>query len=70
VSERDDRPAGENTTEGQQKHLDEDLKEGAGPGATGAADGTAAAGSLGAVGSARKGKVIPGGSPDPTVGPD
>jgi hypothetical protein len=70
MSERDDRPAGEGTMEGQQPHLAQDLEEGASPGTVGAADGVAATGSLGAVAGSPQETVMPEGPPDPTVGPD
>lgn len=70
MSERDDSPPAEETQEGQQSHLTQDLAEGASPGSTGALDGAAAAGSLGAVGGGPVDSVIPEGAPDPTIGPD
>ena len=70
MSERDDRPAAEETSEGQQGHLGDELAEGATPGTTGALDGAAAAGSLGAVGGGAKDSLIPEGAPDPSIGPD
>ena len=69
MSERDDRPAAENTVEGQQEHLQEELQDGAGPAAVGALDGPAAIGSLGAV-SGRSDSEIPQAAPDPSIGPD
>lgn len=70
MSERDDRPAGEETLEGQAPELVKDLREGASPGTVGAADGAAAAGSFGAVGGSGQNAVMPESAPDPTIGPD
>jgi hypothetical protein len=70
MSERDDRPADEDSREGQQEQLQRDLEEGGGPGAVGALDGAAAAGSMGAVGGGKTDSVIPQEPPDPGIGPD
>ena len=70
MSERDDRPAAEESTQGQEAHLAEELGEGATPGSVGAVDGAAAAGSLGAVSGLKTDSEIPRGAPDPSIGPD
>jgi hypothetical protein len=70
VSERDDRPADENSREGAQEQLEASQEEGGGPGAVGALDGAAAAGSIGAVGAAKRDGAIPQEAPDPSIGPD
>ncbi|MEU0077645.1 hypothetical protein ABZY58_07010 [Micromonospora tulbaghiae] len=70
AGEHDDVAAAENTTEDQQEHLVEDLNEGASPGHIGALDGAAAVGSLGAVSGPDHDSEIPGGAPDPSIGPD
>jgi hypothetical protein len=67
VSERDDRPGDD---EAAQQHLDTEVEEGGGPGAVGALDGAAAAGSVGAVGDAKRDGAIPREAPDPSIGPD
>jgi hypothetical protein len=67
VSERDDRRADD---EAAQEHLDTEAAEGGGPGAVGALDGAAAAGSVGAVGEAKRDGAIPREAPDPGTGPD
>jgi hypothetical protein len=65
MSERDDRPAGEESDDARA-----DVKEGATPGTVGALDGAAAAGSLGAVGADKPDSAMPQDAPDPTIGPD
>jgi hypothetical protein len=70
MSERDDRPADESSRENAAELPRRDLAEGGDPGAVGALDGAAAAGSLGAVGSSRPDSVMPQGAPDPSIGPD
>jgi hypothetical protein len=70
MSERDNRPAGEDTQEGEQAHLAEEAHEGASPGSIGAVDGAAAAGSLGAVSSPGPDSEMPTSAPDPSIGPD
>jgi hypothetical protein len=70
MGERDDARAGDETREGQEEHLAAELSEGATPGTTGALDGAAAVGSLGAVGGPAPDSELPGSPPDPTIGPD
>ena len=70
MSERDDRPADESSGEGPREQLARGLEEGGAPGAIGALDGTAAAGSLGAVGGGKRESLIPQDAPDPSIGPD
>ncbi len=70
MSERDDRPAGESSTEGPREQLAREAAEGGGPGAVGALDGAAAAGSLGAVGGGKRESLLPQDAPDPSIGPD
>lgn len=70
MSERDDRPAAEETREGQQEHLVQEMGEGATPGTVGALDGAAAAGSIGGTSAARSDSELPQGAPDPSIGPD
>ncbi len=70
MSERDDRPADESSSEGNQEQLATSQKEGGGPGSVGALDGAAAAGSLGGVGGAKMDSAIPQEAPDPSIGPD
>ena len=70
MSERDDRPADESSTEGSREHLVRETEEGNSPGSVGALDGPAAAGSTGAVGGAKPDSVMPQEAPDPSIGPD
>jgi hypothetical protein len=70
MSERDDRPADESSREGQHEQVARSAVEGGAPGAVGALDGAAAAGSIGAVGSGKRDSAIPQEAPDPTIGPD
>lgn len=70
MSERDNQPPVEHTPEGAPRAaLEQELEEGAGPGAVGALDGAAAVGSLGAT-SAGRGGVMPSEPPDPRDGAD
>ncbi len=70
MSQPDDRPAGAASGETDKDTLGGDLREGATPGTTGALDGAAAAGSVGAVSGPSGNGVMPEGAPDPSVGPD
>lgn len=70
MSERDDRPADEGSRDGSREQVARSQKEGGGPGAVGALDGAAAAGSLGAVGGSEHDGAIPQQAPDPSIGPD
>jgi hypothetical protein len=70
MSERDDRPADQDDTEGRREEAARGLEEGGDAGSVGALDGAAAAGSLGAVGGPKPDSVMPQEAPDPSVGPD
>jgi hypothetical protein len=71
MSERDDRLTADEKSEGApQAALEQELEEGAGPGAVGALDGAAAVGSLGATSTGRGGGVMPSEPPDPRDGAD
>ncbi len=68
MSERDDRPAAEETTEGREPS--QGLVDGATGTQVGALDGAAAAGGLGAVSGGKRQSAMPTDAPDPTIGPD
>jgi DNA-binding response OmpR family regulator len=70
VSERDDRPADEESFDDGRERPMQDVEEGASPGSVGALDGAAAAGSTGAVGAPKPGSVMPQEAPDPAKGAD
>jgi hypothetical protein len=70
MSERDDRPTDETRWEGEREALARESREGGGPGAVGALDGAAAAGSIGAVSGDKTDSVMPQEGPDPGIGPD
>ena len=69
MSERDDRPADAGSRAGSHVQLATSQDEGGGPGAVGALDGAAAAGSLGAVGGRKHDGAIPQDAPTPASGP-
>ena len=70
MSERDDRPADESSTEGSSEHVAREAEEGGSPGSVGALDGAAAAGSMGAASTRKPDSAMPQEAPDPSIGPD
>jgi hypothetical protein len=70
VSERDDRPADDSLDAEAREQSARSAAEGVTRARSGALDGAAAAGGLGAVGGGKPDSVMPQEAPDPSIGPD